>query len=402
MTYRVNANPNMIKWARKNARFEFDDLPKSLNNAHLWESGDLKPTWNDLRNLAKKYKRPPVFYLRSDPPKIEKIDFIEFRSDSKIDKFSPDLNLEINKAKFRRNIYLNIHEENNMNITDFSKNLIANKINNNQKTIKNIAKTIRNLLNISLETQSQWIENDNGNKDYNHSKFLYEWKEAISQLGILIFETENVLESEMSGLSIYYDKYPIILLNGKNKPNRRIFTLIHELVHLMMGISTICDVDIDNKKEFLCNQIAFEVLVPLESLNNAKISKNKFVKDHENEEWTSRELGTLSHIYGVSKQTMIIQLYKLKKTSKTFKDLTINSLKEYNLILKNKEKERQKKSNGGAMAPVQKVKKYDGKPFSRFIVSAYENGFIGPTEFKRYLNLHINLIDSLHDEIFKL
>ena len=74
MTYRVNVNPDMIKWARKSAGFKFEDLPNSLENAPLWENGDLKPTWNDLRNLAKKYKRPPVFYLRSKPPKIDEID----------------------------------------------------------------------------------------------------------------------------------------------------------------------------------------------------------------------------------------------------------------------------------------------------------------------------------------
>ncbi|MDR2545142.1 MAG: ImmA/IrrE family metallo-endopeptidase [Methanobrevibacter sp.] len=400
MVYRVNVNPDMIKWARKNAGFEFEDLPNYLNNAPLWENGDLRPTWSDLRNLAKKYKRPPVFYLRSELPKIDEIDIIEFRSDDKISDFSPDLNLEINKAKFRRTAYINIHEEMNIKIKDFSKNVITCEVNYNKNTVKNFAKAIRSLLRVSLEKQSEWIENDNGNKDYAHSKFLYEWKEVVSELGILIFETEDVLEDEMSGVSLYYDKYPIILLNGKNKPNRRIFTLIHELSHLMMVVSTICDVDMDNKKEFLCNQITSEVLIPLESLNNTKISKNKAVKDHEGEEWTSRQLGTLSHIYGVSKQTVIIQLYKLGKTSKTFKDDTINSLKEHNIILKDKEKERRKNSDGGGMAPVKKVKKYDGKPFSRFIVSAYENEIIGPTEFKRYLNLPIDSIDSLYDEIF--
>ncbi|KZX16426.1 ImmA/IrrE family metallo-endopeptidase [Methanobrevibacter curvatus] len=400
MSYRVNVNPAMIKWARKNAGFEFEDLPKSLNNAPLWENDDLKPTWKDLRNLAKKYKRPPVFYLRSEPPKIDEMDIIEFRSDDKITKFSSDLNLEINKAKFRRTVYINIQNEMNMKIKDFSKNVIEKEVNYNKETVQHFAKAIRNLLGVSLEKQSEWIKNDSGNKDYLHSKFLYEWKEEVSELGILIFETENVSENEMSGLSLYYDKCPIILLNGKNKPNRRIFTLIHELAHLMMGVSTICDVDIDNKKEFLCNQITSEVLIPLESLKNAKISKNQSVKDYESEEWTSRQLGVLSHIYGVSKQTVIIQLYKLGKTSKNFKNSTITTLKEHNARLKDKEKERLKNSKGGGMAPVKKVKKYDGKPFSRFIVSAYENEIIGPTEFKRYLNLPIDSIDSLYDEIF--
>ncbi len=400
MVYRVKVNPDMIKWARESAGFKFEDLPNSLNKAHLWENGDLEPTWNDLRKLAKKYKRPPVFYLRSKPPKIDEIDFIEFRSDDKITDFSPDLNLEINKAKFRRTAYINIHEEMNIKIMDFSKNVIKSEVSYNKNTVKNFAKAIRTLLGISLEKQSEWIENDSGNKDYTHSKFLYEWKETVSELGILIFETEDVSEAEISGLSLYYDKCPIILLNGKNKPNRRIFTLIHELAHLMMGVSTICDVDIDNKKEFLCNQIASEVLIPLESLKNMEISKDKAVKDHESEKWNSRQLGKLSHIYGVSKQTVIIQLYKLGKTSKSFKDSTINELKEHDIMLKNKEKERRKNSNGGGMAPVKKVKKYDGKPFSRFIVSAYENEIIGPTEFKRYLNLPIDSIDSLYDEIF--
>lgn len=68
-------------------------------------------------------------------------------------------------------------------------------------------------------------------------------------LGILVFETKNVAESEMSGCSIYYDCCPIILLNGKNYHNRRIFTLMHELAHLIQGDSTICDVDKYNEKK---------------------------------------------------------------------------------------------------------------------------------------------------------
>ena len=74
------------------------------------ECGEEKSTWNDLRNLAKKYKRPSFFYFLKKPP-VEENQFIEFRSDEKIDEFSSSLRLEIRKAKFRRTAYIRIYED---------------------------------------------------------------------------------------------------------------------------------------------------------------------------------------------------------------------------------------------------------------------------------------------------
>ncbi len=53
MAVKINANPTMIKWAREDAGFSLDELPQSLKKAEKWESGEEKPTWSDLRNLAK-------------------------------------------------------------------------------------------------------------------------------------------------------------------------------------------------------------------------------------------------------------------------------------------------------------------------------------------------------------
>ena len=99
MATKVNANPLMIKWAREDAGFSLDELPKSLSKAEKWENGEEKPTWADLRNLAKKYKRPSFFYFLKEPP-AEDNHFIEFRADEKIEEFSSSLRLEIRKAKF--------------------------------------------------------------------------------------------------------------------------------------------------------------------------------------------------------------------------------------------------------------------------------------------------------------
>lgn len=60
-----NVNPAMIKWAREDAGFKLDDLPKSLEDAEKWETGEKIPTWADLRKLAKKYKRHSFFLFSS-------------------------------------------------------------------------------------------------------------------------------------------------------------------------------------------------------------------------------------------------------------------------------------------------------------------------------------------------
>lgn len=385
MINRVNANPKMIKWARLDAGYELDDLPKTLKNASKWESGELQPTWNDLRKLANKYKRPPVFYLMSEPPKKEENNIIEFRSDEKIEEYSPELKLEIRKAKYRRAAYINLNFEMGYSIPDFSKNTVT------EKNPKKLAEKIRKLLNTSFETQKKWLKNKNNTKRYDHSIFLYQWKEVLYDLGVLVFETEDVEEEEMSGMSLYFDICPIIIINGKNKENRRIFTIMHELCHLILHQSSICDVDKYNKKETLCNKVAAEILVPEKTLSDEKI----FFKNG------NVNYSGLSHLYGVSQQVIVYKLANMHKISDSTKKLLISQIEERNQKKKEKQKQKNKNSNGGGMSKIAKKKKYEGKPYSRFILNAYENEIISYSKIIRYLNISPNEIDSLYEEVME-
>lgn len=394
MVYRVNANPKMIRWAREDAGYEIEELPKYLEKAPKWESGELKPTWSDLRKLAKKYKRPPVFYLRSEPPKIEEIPIMEFRSPKRVTEKSPELRLEIRKAKYRRNAFINTHKEMGIQLPNFSKHVI------NTSDPKIFAEKIREILDIAVSKQKEWIFNEKGKKNYTHSIFLDQWKELVSDLGILIFETENVSENEMSGLSLYYNKCPLILLNGKNNHNRRIFTLIHELAHLMKRESAICDADKYNTKESFCNKVAGEFLVPSKILISTNLTKKTIVNDHKCDDWSDKELGRLSHIFGVSKQVIVLKLYENQKILKSNKNSIIGDLEKKNEEFKRKKELKNKESSGGGMSSVAKTKKYEGKAYSRFFINAYENNIISSVTFMRYLDLSIDNIDSLSEEVF--
>lgn len=378
-----NVNPAMIKWAREDAGFELEDLPKSLKDAEKWENGEKTPSWADLRKLAKKYKRPSFFYFLQEPPKKEK-DLIEFRSDEKMEEYSSELRLEIRKAKFRRNAFLHINMDMGIKIPLFRRYVVSTN------TVQELATHIRNYLNVDLETQKKWLIKENGKKSYDHKNFLDHWKEICFDLGILVFEMENVSESEASGCSIYYDACPIILLNGKNAPNRRIFTLMHELAHLTQGVSAICDVDKHNIKETFCNKVAAEVLIPSDTLDE----KELFYKNG------NLNLSNASNVYGVSKQTIVYKLNSLNIINNELKEELIQLIEERNEITKEKKKARNKDKEYFPMAEKHKKKKYEGEPYTRLVLQAYENNIITAPKAVRYLDTPIDKFESISNEIW--
>ena len=377
MATALNVNPAMIKWAREDAGYTLEELPGYLQDAEKWENGEETPSWSDLRNLAKKYKRPSLFYFLKEPPQVED-DFIEFRSDDKIEEFSPQLRLEIRKAKHRRNAYLRIYDEMGIQIPNFSKNV------NYEKNPIKLAKHIRNYLNVDLELQRKWIFNENGNKNYNHNSFLNHWKEICFDLGILVFETGSISENEFSGCSIYYEYCPIIILNGKNYPNRRIFTLMHELAHLTQGISAICDVDKYNKKEAFCNKVAAEILIPSNSLDEIDL----FYKNG------NLKLGELSNIYGVSKQTVVYKLNSCNKIDDKLKNKLITKIEESNNNKRKKDIERKKRTEP-RIKTITTKNKQEGSSFTKLIIEAYDNKIITATQAMRYLDTSLDQIKEI-------
>lgn len=376
----LHVNPAMIKWVREDAGYSLEELPDYLADAEKWENGEKTPTWADLRKLAKKYKRPSFFYFLQKPPKKEK-DLIEFRADEKIEDYSPNLRLEMRKAKFRRNAFLRIYEDMGVKIPTFNQFVLPTS------NVHDLATHIRKYLYVDFETQKSWLIKDNGNKSYDHNNFLNHWKEICFDLGILVFEMENVPESEVSGCSIYYDVCPIILLNGKNTPNRRIFTLMHELAHLTQGVSAICDVDKHNIKETFCNKVATEVLIPTNTLDKKKL----FYKNGNL---------NLSNVYGVSKQTIVYKLNSLNIISDELKEEYISQLEEKNRFDKIKKEERNKDKEYYPMAPERKKKKFDGEPYTKLVLQAFENNIITAPKAVRYLDVPIDKFERISNEIW--
>jgi len=377
---RVKINPEALKWARIDSGYTYNNLPNKIKPKFKdWETGKVMPTWNQLCDISKYFKRPTAFFFREKFPNHIDMDFVEYRKLDSSETYinSPTLTLGIREVISRRKNFLELMEDMHHPIVSFSQYKL------NSRDVNELSNHLRNILRIDLNKQKSWLYN-NGRKDTLHYNFLNQWKETISStLGILIFEIPHISLREMRALCIYYDKYPIILLNSSDSPNARIFSIFHELTHLILGESAICDVDQNNSKEWLCNSVAAEFLVPASDLlNNPKVIKKQ------TKNWTNHELTDLSNEYGISKESLLLRLIN---TDKAFKD-SYESMKK-------KWVQHSKRSSGGG-SPVLNQIKYNGKLYTRLFLTAYETGLISSVEFSQGVGLRLKHVDELTERIF--
>ena len=128
-------------------------------------------------------------------------------------------------------------------------------------SIDTIADSVREYLGISLEQQFGWRDIEAA---------LEHWRDAFLSAGVYIFK-DQFRQDDFSGFCLYDDEFPIIYVNNTTAKTRQIFTLFHELAHLLFhtsGVDTLNDDYInslpqDEKRiEIICNRLAARLLVP--------------------------------------------------------------------------------------------------------------------------------------------
>lgn len=92
--------------------------------------------------------------------------------------------------------------------------------------------------------------------------------------GVLVFKAGHVKAStrrplfveEFRGFALADPVVPVVFVNGRDAQVAAVFTLIHELAHIWLGLTGVSDVipsRFGNATEALCNRVAATVLVPM-------------------------------------------------------------------------------------------------------------------------------------------
>lgn len=386
MAPRIEAlvKPALLVWARESSGLPLEAAAKrlKLNSAKLasWEKGEARPFIPQLRRLAEIYKRPLAVFFLPDPP----LKFEAMRDFRRLDGKQPRapsaaLYLEIRKARQRREIAVELAAELGMSLPSFS--LLADLDDPPEST----ASSIRSALGISLERQIGW-----------HDKYeaLNGWKAAVEAQGVLVFQMSGVRVKEVRGFSESHEEIPIIVLNSGDSPRGRLFTLLHELVHLTLRNSGLCDLHEadrlttpNERIEVYCNRVAGYALVP-----PGTIAEEPIVRSHRGHEWADEDVRLLADRYSVSQEVVLRSLLLAGATSQAFYQRRRQEfLAAYNVELG--------KSKGGPVPQFRKALAWNGRPYSRLLLDAYDDERITGPDLVDFLGVKIAQVDRIRDAL---
>jgi Zn-dependent peptidase ImmA (M78 family)/transcriptional regulator with XRE-family HTH domain len=260
----VGVQGSVLRWARESQGFSIADvaahLGRELDEISAWESGEEAPTYAQLEKLAYKlYKRPlAVFFLPAPPaePDLKQ----EFRTlpDFEIDQLSADTRYQLRIA---RALQLSLEELNDGSNPAEHKIFLDTSLSPASDVVQ-AAASCRHHLGISLSTQRAWASNEDA---------LKTWRNAVEREGVAVFKG-SFKQREVSGFCLAHDEFPVIYLNNTTAKARQIFSLFHELAHVLLHVSSISKFDesiierlpqSERQIEQFCNALAAECLMPI-------------------------------------------------------------------------------------------------------------------------------------------
>jgi Zn-dependent peptidase ImmA (M78 family)/transcriptional regulator with XRE-family HTH domain len=264
----IGVTPSVLKWARESASMSTEDvadrLKKTVELIEAWESGKDSPTYPQLETLAYEiYKRPLALFFMPVPPDEPKLR-AEFRSlpDADLSHLSRETTLLIRKARAFQAALIELHGDQNPVGEPIWRQV---RVNPRGDVVQQAAR-VRQALGVSLEEIAHQGQNDDS--------ALKLWRRAVERCGIHVFK-ESFKQREYSGFCLWHSEFPVILINNSTTKTRQVFSLLHELTHVLCdrsGISRFDDRGIndlpqpDRAIERFCNALAGEILVPMADL----------------------------------------------------------------------------------------------------------------------------------------
>jgi Zn-dependent peptidase ImmA (M78 family)/DNA-binding XRE family transcriptional regulator len=383
----------LLRWARNRAKITADDAARAANvepvTLTAWEAGEDAPTISQLRHLAAKYHFPLAFFYLPAPP----VDFAPLRDFRRLPdiadrKISPELALQIRSAHQRRELALDLHDDLGEPVRPFE--LKATLIDDPEA----IGKEVRRFLGVTDADQRRAAK---------EGRAFDFWRRKLEERDILVFVVSGphngIGVEEMRGFTIARREIPVIVVNGRDySQGGKCYTLLHELVHVMLGESALTNGDggtlEEQKSERYCDAVAAAALMPRDlMLSIPQVSPASERK------WNDDELRVMASAIGVSREAFLLRLVSMQRASWDFYMARRRKFKdEYDAAEAAK-----------ALAPKKPVAikrsillmNWNGRGFTRLVLRSYYGQRITLNDVSSYLGAKVKHIPALERAAFQ-
>lgn len=221
--------------------------------------GDTCSHLPQLEKLAYQvYHRPLAVFFLPKPPQEPELKQ-EFRSlpEFEIEQLAPETRYQLRKARALQISLKELNDGENPSEQKIFRDLSLSTSN----SIPESAAQLRNYLGVTVNEQTSWASTDEA---------LKQWRDKVEAVGIFVFK-DAFKQKEVSGFCIYDNEFPIIYINNSTAKTRQIFTLFHELAHLLPHRNAIATLDedyldllpsLEQHIERFCNTLVAAFLVP--------------------------------------------------------------------------------------------------------------------------------------------
>ena len=301
--YENGINPKILKWARERSGYSVEAAAKAINKDKSFitecESGDRSPTYVQLEKLADKYKRPVALFFFNQPPEEPKLEEKLALRSRDVKKLEPRTLFLFRQAYSRQLSLMELNNEKNPAEDLIFRDIqpTSSNIELNEENAFELAERSRDYLKISVDMQLKWE---------NEKTALENWRYHIQEKGIFVFK-DAFKDDLVDGFCLLHDEFPIIYLNNSRPSLIQVFSLIHELGHILIGKNGITPgiagvIKSESAElEVFCNQFAHEFLVPTRD----------FKKRLNYSEYNDDVIQKLAKYYKVSQHVILLKLINI-------------------------------------------------------------------------------------------
>ena len=268
MSVRVEVKPQLLDWARARSGIDDESWVRRFPKFDEWRSGASKPTSKQLQEFARKTYTPVGAFFLDTPPE-EPLPIADFRTIPGHDLVGGNGTLSANlldtiyvcqrrQEWFRENQLFN--REPPVRLVGLAKVSDAVEV---------AAEQLRSLLTWTSEVRNETAGSGGA---------VAELRDRAEAAGVLVMisgfvgsNTRRVLElEEFRGFALSDPYAPLVFVNGADAKAAQLFTLAHELAHILLGVTGVSDAEPAELAplgtERWCNRVAAEFLVPVAEL----------------------------------------------------------------------------------------------------------------------------------------
>lgn len=252
-----NISPDKLRWAIQRAGYSEEKAIEAFPPLEFWLSGSKRPTMTQLQNFASKFFVPFGYLFLNQEP-VESIPFPMFRGEAgQPDHFDLNVFDTVMAIQSRQEWLEEYLQENEIETCNFIGSISI------QTPISETVSRLQRYLGLDPRWAFSLSSSDAavsvlGQRIEDAGIFL-------AYNGVVGNNTHRPIKvSECRGFALVNERAPYIFVNSADSKSAQLFTLIHEVAHLMLGVSAgHAGSEVLNHEvtESYCDKVAAEFLV---------------------------------------------------------------------------------------------------------------------------------------------